>query len=692
MVDQTAEGPLATPGPERSQVEDHIALIYDEDEERLTTITPLIKVGLEKGELCLYISDEENDIAIVDALKAENIDVDKAVNNGSLILTSKKEMYFKLGRFDPEWTIRVINNIADLARSYGFTAMRVMSEMKWTQDKVSGIERWPEYEAKMNALRPGLSLRIICQYDRRSFVPEAIMAAIQTHPRIVADGQINKNSFYIPSDRLLKGDYAEAELERVMENIRTINSSEAAIQEMTATIESMGRQADTDSAARKGLEMALEESRRRFRELAERTSDWAWELDEHGKYAYSSPRVRDILGLQPEDIIGRTPVDLVTKETAEHITKMMNRILSSRSPISALELEARHKDGHIVYLEMSGTPYFDHDGRFMGFRGVDRDISGRKASKQAIEESRRRTEESLAEIKARDERISVLDTEIAGLKASLSDLDSSIAALQGDMDSKQAELATATEGLSRLNESLQARENELRSLKAAYEEKTSLADSQAEEIAGLKRQLEDRGGELGAIQATLAAAQTMLNGKASELEELTSSFRTQTLELKGAKESLSGVEETLAHREQEQFAMRQHIERLEADLMAAKDSLAARSEELGKAQEELSEARATADQRTVELAAVNDALSRKVKDLAAADELADQRARELASKRESIERLESEVAAISSDLGLRVAELADLRKIIESKEKELETASSDLEQRTNDLRAANELA
>ena len=216
MVDQTAEEPLVDVGPERNPVEDHIALIYEQDEERLTTITPLIKVGLEKGELCLYVSNEEDDQAIVEALKAENIDVDKAVSNGSLILTSKKEMYFKLGRFDPEWTIRVINNIADLARSYGFTAMRVMSDMAWTQDNVSGVERWPEYEAKMNTLNPGISLRIICQYDRRLFAADALMAAVQTHPRIAAQGEISRNSFFIPSERLLKGDYAEAELERVM--------------------------------------------------------------------------------------------------------------------------------------------------------------------------------------------------------------------------------------------------------------------------------------------------------------------------------------------------------------------------------------------------------------------------------------------------------------------------------------------
>lgn len=688
MVDQIAEESLPVAEPESNQVEDHIALIYERDEERLTTITPLIKVGLEKGELCLYVSDEENDTAIVEALKAEHVDVDKAVSNGSLILTSKKEVYFKLGRFDPEWTIRVINNIADLARSYGFTAMRVMSEMTWTQEKFPGVERWPEYEAKINSLNPGISIRVICQYDRRRFAPEALMAAIQTHPRIVAEGEIiNKNSFYIPADRLLHGNYAEAELERVLSSIRHINSSEAALQERERALEAMGRKADAESAARKGLEKALEESRRRFKDLAERASDWAWELDEKGVYVYSSPRVKDLLGLQPEDVIGKTPLDLVSKEAAERTSKLLAGAMSSHAPFSALEIEACHRDGHTVYLEMSGTPHFDHEGNFTGYRGVDRDISGRKAAKQAIEESRRRMEESLAEIKARDERIAALDGEIARLKGSLSELDASIAVLRGDIDGKEAQLKEAVEGLSRLKESLQSREEELTALRAAQEEKQSKLEAQAEEIAGLRKQLEDKGGELTGVQAALAAAQLMLKGKATELEELTSSFNAQSLELKGARESLSGVEETLAHKEQEQFAMRQQIERLEADLLATRDSLAARDAELSKAQQELSEVKAALEQRSSELAAANEMLAQRVNELNAANELAEQRAQEITAAKETIEARTAELAAANSSLEQRIAELALAREAVEKRDAELAAANELVEGTKAELEA-----
>ncbi len=239
--------------------EDHIALIYESTGERLSAITPLIKVGLEKGELCLYISNKEEDLDIVDALRSEHIDVEKAMGNGGLILTDQKEIYFKQGRFDPDWTIRVLKNIADLARSYGFTAMRIMSEMTWTLEKIPGVERWTEYEAKLNDLDVGVSLRVICQYDRAQFTPEVLIDAIRTHPKIVTKGAICKNHFFVPPSRLLAGDSSGLELDMVLESIRNGNNSEAELLDRKVELDETNLKLAKEIEAKKGLETALDE-------------------------------------------------------------------------------------------------------------------------------------------------------------------------------------------------------------------------------------------------------------------------------------------------------------------------------------------------------------------------------------------------------------------------------------------------
>ncbi|GAG01199.1 unnamed protein product, partial [marine sediment metagenome] len=130
-----------------------------------------------------------------------------------------------------------------------------------------------------------------------------------------------------------------------------------------------------DLTERKRAEEALRQSEDRFRSLVESTSDWIWEVDENGVYTYVSPRVRDILGYEPEEVIGKTPFDLMPPEEAARVGDAFGELAASREPLVALENTNLHKDGHLVVLETSGVPVFDADGTFRGYRGVDRDIT-----------------------------------------------------------------------------------------------------------------------------------------------------------------------------------------------------------------------------------------------------------------------------------------------------------------------------
>ena len=130
---------------------------------------------------------------------------------------------------------------------------------------------------------------------------------------------------------------------------------------------------------------ALKDSERRFRSLVEATSDWIWEVDENGIYTYSSPKIKDLLGFEPEEIIGKkTPFDLMSPDDAIRIINKFNEITKSRKPFAGLENKNIHKDGHIVRLETSGVPIFDSNGTYKGYRGIDRDISKRKHAEEEL--------------------------------------------------------------------------------------------------------------------------------------------------------------------------------------------------------------------------------------------------------------------------------------------------------------------
>ena len=134
----------------------------------------------------------------------------------------------------------------------------------------------------------------------------------------------------------------------------------------------------TDISTLKQTEKLLQESKERFRNLTEITSDWIWEVDKDVCYTYVSPKIYDILGYDPEEILGKTPFDLMPPDEANRVSKIFSTFAASQDPLDCLENINLHKDGHPVVLETSGIPTFGSDGEFCGYRGIDRDITDRK--------------------------------------------------------------------------------------------------------------------------------------------------------------------------------------------------------------------------------------------------------------------------------------------------------------------------
>jgi len=135
-------------------------------------------------------------------------------------------------------------------------------------------------------------------------------------------------------------------------------------------------------------------SEARFRALIETTSDWIWEVDEDAVYTYSSPKVKDLLGYEPEEIIGKTPFDLMPDDEAERVAAEFSNFVQRQQAFNGLENVNRHKQGHLVTLETSGVPVFDEQGRFSGYRGIDRDITERKQKENALALSQQQLIES----------------------------------------------------------------------------------------------------------------------------------------------------------------------------------------------------------------------------------------------------------------------------------------------------------
>jgi PAS domain S-box-containing protein len=145
-----------------------------------------------------------------------------------------------------------------------------------------------------------------------------------------------------------------------------------------------------DITEHKQVDELLLESKLKYQNLIESTSDWVWEVDEDGRYTYVSSRIRDLLGYEPEEVVHMTHFDLMSPEEAKRVREKFATAVAQHVPIKSLENTILHKDGHPVILETSGAPFFDATGKFSGYRGIDRDITERKQAEIALRKSEAR--------------------------------------------------------------------------------------------------------------------------------------------------------------------------------------------------------------------------------------------------------------------------------------------------------------
>lgn len=145
----------------------------------------------------------------------------------------------------------------------------------------------------------------------------------------------------------------------------------------------------SDVTERIRLAESVRTSEVRFRSLVEATTDWIWEVDTAGAFTYVSPRILDLLGFEVGEAIGRSLFDLMTESDAARTRSLFQLAAGNQVTFERWEHNNVRKDGRTVALETSGAPAFNHEGKFLGFRGITRDITNRKQLEHQLRRSQR---------------------------------------------------------------------------------------------------------------------------------------------------------------------------------------------------------------------------------------------------------------------------------------------------------------
>ncbi len=192
---------------------------------------------------------------------------------------------------------------------------------------------------------------------------------------------------------LLKGRARECSLDHAIETfsgIRRIVQSriEAELDRNGNTRKLIGSMLDVTD--RMDAQIRLKASEQRFREYTEIATDWLWEMDSELRFSYVSPNVQHVMGFDPQDAIGKRREAfhgeygyVETPEWRQHV-----EAIERHEPFSEFLVKWNHPDGKMRHLSITGRPRFDAEGRFVGYRGVGKDVTALMASRRREERLR----------------------------------------------------------------------------------------------------------------------------------------------------------------------------------------------------------------------------------------------------------------------------------------------------------------
>ncbi len=143
-------------------------------------------------------------------------------------------------------------------------------------------------------------------------------------------------------------------------------------------------------------EAQVRKSETRFKDMAEISGDWFYEMDAGLRFSYISDRFFEITGLQKNDVLGKTR-QMVAEQfsTQPHILEHLST-LEAKSDFRDFEYTIKTGDGEACYISVSGKPIYSEVGEFLGYRGTGRDVTILREKEHLLAEANRNFGDSVS--------------------------------------------------------------------------------------------------------------------------------------------------------------------------------------------------------------------------------------------------------------------------------------------------------
>jgi PAS domain S-box-containing protein len=135
-------------------------------------------------------------------------------------------------------------------------------------------------------------------------------------------------------------------------------------------------------------EQALIRSEEKYRTILENIEDGYYEVDTRGKFIFFNNSLCEILGYSRSVLMGMSHRDIVEKNQLGRVNNVFNHVFTTGESFKGSDWKIIRPDGVKCQIDASVSLIEDGEKKPKGFRGIIRDITDRKNTEKALEESK----------------------------------------------------------------------------------------------------------------------------------------------------------------------------------------------------------------------------------------------------------------------------------------------------------------